>query len=868
MKDAAVFLQNADAVAFVLLGLATLTGWLRRRDHGLGYLALAIGLLSAVVVLARLPMLLGFNPPALSQLSLIGFMASGYALLRYRSSLIPLRVGWHRAVVVAMVVGCASFFLAEALHAKTSLLTATGLFLILTWAAAVIEPIVRFWLAARNLPAVQSWRLRSLSLGFGGLVAVLAIAIAAGALVKNPAIEVIAQLLVLAIVPLLYVSFSPPVWLRRQWRASEEEGLRAFMEELLLGDDRIGLNNRALEWAMRLIGGGAAVFFDTTSRAAGWIGMDSAQIEEVRAQLPSLGHGVNRINLSGSAIRVLELPVKGLVGTATLVVLAGAFSPGFGTEEVSRVQQFMSAFITALDRRHLTDQLAEANSQLVQANRHKSAFLANMSHELRTPLNAVIGFSELLTDSGPGQFDEATRQRFLLQILAGGRHLLGLINDILDLSKVEAGQMELRLQTVEVAELVDQVAQTVEALLAKKDIPLELHVKSAGTVVADPGKLKQMLLNLVSNAIKFTPENGTVTISARRSAVALELSIADTGIGIAATDQASIFTEFHQVDHGPGRRHEGTGLGLALTKRFALLHHGDVSVSSEVGKGSIFTLSLPLTLDSAKPISSIDAVAKTNGHQSGALVLVAEDDLASAEILTRHLTAAGFQSLVARTGPEVIAKAKELKPAAITLDIMLPELDGWDVLAKLKSDPATSQIPTFVVTIVDNPALGMSLGAVDYFVKPVDGRELISRLNTFYLKHSPGKSDVRILVVDDEPANLEWLSHVLEPAGFTVELASGGREALDLAKSRKPDLVLLDLLMPDVSGFDVVEALRADDGTRETPIMILTSATLSDSDKRQLNGRVSEILSRGAVGAADITSLLRRVIADHNPVSV
>jgi CheY-like chemotaxis protein len=320
------------------------------------------------------------------------------------------------------------------------------------------------------------------------------------------------------------------------------------------------------------------------------------------------------------------------------------------------------------------------------------------------------------------------------------------------------------------------------------------------------------------------------------------------------------------VDQGPGRRHEGTGLGLALTKRFALLHHGDVRVSSEKGTGSIFTLTLPLRVDLAKPTSSRQVAAVSNGHESGALVLVAEDDLASAELLTRHLAGAGFRSLVVRSGPEVLAKAKDLMPAAITLDIMLPELDGWDVLTKLKSDPATSQIPIFVVSIVDNPELGMSLGAIDYFVKPVDGKELINRLNAFYLKHSIGKSDVRILVVDDEPANLDWLSHVLEPAGFTVELASGGQEALDLAKSRKPDLVLLDLMMPVVSGFDVVERLRADEVTRETPIMILTSATLTDSDKRQLNGRVSEILSRGSVGAAEITSLLRRVIAEQNPV--
>jgi signal transduction histidine kinase/DNA-binding response OmpR family regulator len=866
MNDATAFVQNADAAAFVILGLATVIGWLRGRERSLGYLALAIVLLSAVVVLGRVPSLLGFNPAAVSQVSLIGFMASGYALLRYRGSLIALRPGWHRAVVIAMVAACTGFLLAEALNLSTLVRGLTGLALIVIWLAVVLEPITRFWLVSRRLPAVQAWRLRSLTLGFGGLVAVLALAIAASAVARNPAVNVIAGLVVLAIVPLLYVSFSPPAWLRRQWRAPEEEGLRAFMEQLLVDDDRERLANRALEWAIRLVGGAAAIFFDGAGRPSGWIGVDADQVAELGAQLPTLVRGVNRISLGGVAVTLLELPVKGLIGTTDLVILAGPFSPGFGSEEMSRVQQVMSAFITALDRRHLMVQLAEANARLEEANRHKSAFLANMSHELRTPLNAIIGFSELLTDGDQSKFDEATRQRFLVQILASGRHLLSLINDILDLSKVEAGQMELRPQAVGVPELVDQVARTVEPLLAKKSIRLQVAVQAAGTVVADPGKLKQMLLNLVSNAIKFTPDGGTVTIAARRLETTLELSIEDNGIGIAPTDQASIFTEFHQVDHGPGRHHEGTGLGLALTRRFALLHHGDIRVSSEVGKGSTFTLSLPLQVAKERPVDSPDVVAKRNGHHAGPLVLVAEDDPASAELLTRHLTGAGFQSLVVRTGPDVIAKAKELKPAAITLDIMLPELDGWDVLTRLKIDPATSEIPIFVVSIVDNPELGLSLGAIDYFVKPVDAKDLISRLNGFYLKHAVGKGEIRILVVDDEPANREWLSHVLEPAGFKVELAAGGKEGVELAKSTKPDLVLLDLMMPVVSGFDVVEALRADDGTRETPIMILTSANLSESDKRQLNGRVSEILSRGSVGAAEITSLLRRVIADHTPV--
>src|SRR5262249_51728474 len=313
-----------------------------------------------------------------------------------------------------------------------------------------------------------------------------------------------------------------------------------------------------------------------------------AKVAELSGSLSGLPKGVSRLSLGGEARTALAVPVKGLAAASTLVVLAGPFTPGFGADETARMQQLMSAFITALDRRHLIAELERANLSLQEANKHKSVFLANMSHELRTPLNAIIGFSELLSDAREGQFDEATRRRFLGQILTSGKHLLGLINDILDLSKVEAGQMELRLPTVSLAEAVDQAVRTGQPLVGKKAIGLEAHVDGAGELTADAGKLKQMLLNLVSNAIKFTPEGGAVTISVTRRANAVDIAVADTGIGIAEPDQKQIFKEFHQVDQGPGRKHEGTGLGLALTRRFAILHGGDVRVTSAPDQGSVF----------------------------------------------------------------------------------------------------------------------------------------------------------------------------------------------------------------------------------------------------------------------------------------
>ena len=480
----------------------------------MGFLALAIILLAAVSGLGRLQAHLPFTIPLLGTLNLIGFAGSGYALLLYRNSLIPLPRRWHAVAISSLAAASVFLIAAQALSAGKTASTIVAIVWVLIWCACVGEPIVRFWLVARNLPAVQAWRLRSLSLGFGGLVAVLLFAISIGLLVKQPVVQVAFEVVVLAIVPLLYASFAPPTGLRRQWRAPEEEGLRAFMEELLLNEDRDALAARALEWATRLVGGAAAVQFDANRKPTAFRGLDARQIDELAARVSRLDRGVSRITLSGEETSVIALPVAGLSGSGTLVVVAGPFTPGFGGDEMNRTQQLMSAFVTALDRRHLMAQLEQRNVALQEANRHKSVFLANMSHELRTPLNAIIGFSELLTDAREGQFDDATRKRFLSQILTSGKHLLGLINDILDLSKVEAGQMELRLSLVSVAEAVDQVSKTVEPLVAKKNITLLAKVDGAGEVLADGGKLKQMLLNLVSNAIKFTPEDGTVTIDA------------------------------------------------------------------------------------------------------------------------------------------------------------------------------------------------------------------------------------------------------------------------------------------------------------------------------------------------------------------
>jgi signal transduction histidine kinase/CheY-like chemotaxis protein len=801
-----------------------------------------------------------------SFLNLLAFVGSGYALLSYRHSLIPLSRKWRIGTAAALAATVAGYLVAMALSAPTSVLLWIAVALIGAWAGTVIEPIVRFWLVARGLPAVQAWRLRSLSLGFAALVGILLFAlIMAGARVTttNAATQFALQVVVLAIVPLLYVSFAPPAWLRREWRASEEEGLRAFMESLLVSETA-ATDRGALEWAMRLTGGGSAISFDSRGDVRASSGIDPDFADELQELPPDLGSELRRYERrSGQMVTLIALPIHSLEGIGRLVVVSGPFTPAIGNDEMNRVQQFMTSVTAGVDRRRLVKELKDANRELKEASEHKSVFLANMSHELRTPLNAIIGFSELMLDAKESQFDSATQKRFLSQVHASGKHLLGLINDILDLAKVEAGQMELRLQDVAVEPVIAQVVELVEPLAAEKRITIRSEASSVGAVLADAGKLKQMLLNLVSNAIKFTAEGGTVTITARRLPGVIEIAVADTGIGISDADQAKIFVEFHQVDPGPGRRQQGTGLGLALTRRFALLHGGDVRVTSKVGAGSVFTLRLPLQVAAVVPADEkVDGAAAAD--PSRPLILIIEDDVAAAELLTRQLQAAGFRTHVARTGTEAIAKARALHPAAITLDILLPELDGWEVITRLKREEETSSIPVVVVSVVDNPELGKALGALDYFVKPVDGKLLVDRLRGLKLKTAVEGAATSVMVVDDEPANRQWLARILEPAGFEVIEAAGGREAIELAKARAPDLVLLDLMMPEVTGFDVVEALRADPRTSQTPIMILTARHLTEADKRHLNGHVSTILSRGSLGAADLLGLLQQVVVKAN----
>jgi signal transduction histidine kinase/CheY-like chemotaxis protein len=558
----------------------------------------------------------------------------------------------------------------------------------------------------------------------------------------------------------------------------------------------------------------------------------------------------------------------------------------FTEQQIALLETFADQAVIAIENVRLFQQLQETNRALEVASQHKSEFLANMSHELRTPLNAIIGFSEVLIERMFGELNER-QDDYLRDILTSGRHLLSLINDILDLAKVEAGHMELELGRFSLPEALDNGLTMVKERAGNHGITLELEIDPAlDAIEADERKVKQVVFNLLSNAVKFTPDGGEIFVSASRDEDGVCIAVRDTGIGIAPEEQALVFEEFRQAGVASSQKHEGTGLGLALCRRFVELHGGRIWVESEPGVGSTFSFTLPnaVALTAADTIpgdprlvgTSPPALPSTNGEsypaaradradvagafrgEAGNTILVIEDDPSSVELLTLHLHGAGFAVAVARDGAEGLELARQLRPAGIVLDLLLPKVDGWDVLARAKADPLLHEIPIVVVSMMDERGRGFALGATDYLLKPIDAPTLLGTLRRVIRTiGGSGVDPVTLLAVDDDPMALELLRASLEPAGFTVLTAGDGAEGLEMARLAHPDLIILDLMMPELDGFAMVEALRADARTATIPIIVLTSKTMTADEKALLNGRISHLARKGDFNRTEFLALVR-----------
>ncbi|MEE8536004.1 MAG: response regulator [Kiloniellales bacterium] len=490
----------------------------------------------------------------------------------------------------------------------------------------------------------------------------------------------------------------------------------------------------------------------------------------------------------------------------------------------------------------LVDQLGVARDTAIRASGAKSQFLANMSHELRTPLNAIIGYSELLLEEAEdlGQDDLVSD---LKKIQGAGKHLLALINDVLDLSKIEAGKIELYIETFEVGQMIGEVATTIEPLAKKNGNKLAIDCPGdIGRMRSDLTKVRQMLLNLLSNACKFT-EAGTVSLQARREDDSGDgfviLTVVDEGIGMTPEQVDKVFEAFTQADTSTTRNYGGTGLGLAITKEFCQMLGGEVTCASEPGKGSTFTIRLPI--ESASPQEDIQAPAPVAEQPGDApLVLVVDDDQVIRDLLTRHLTRSGYRVETASGGEDGLRRAHELRPDAITLDVLMPSMDGWAVLTALKDDPEVADIPVVMITILDDRNIGFSLGAKEFLSKPIDSEKLLGVMERL----CPTGGRRRALVVEDDPGTRNLFKRLLKRRDWSLVEAENGRVGLERLKDFVPDVILLDLMMPEMDGFAFLEKLRENEAWQDIPVVVVTAKSLTKDERARLSGSVEQLIQK------------------------
>lgn len=637
-------------------------------------------------------------------------------------------------------------------------------------------------------------------------------------------------------------------------------------------------------------GGGAIYVFDESrgdfELAAGH-GMSDELIATVRQHRPRLGETVvGKSALQRAAVQLPDLAkedphplldalrregVRAVLGVplmhqdrviGTLIVRRKHVGQ-FAQETLDLLQTFATQSALAIQNARLFREIEEKSQQLEIASQHKSQFLANMSHELRTPLNAIIGLTEMLREEAEApEFANFTEP--LDRVQRAGKHLLSLINDVLDLSKIEAGKIELQEESIDLATLARDLVVTSQPLADKNGNRILLECADGiGAIRGDQMRLRQILLNLLSNACKFT-EKGTVSLAVARQRhegrEGVSLSVTDSGIGMTPEQLAKLFTEFTQADSSTTRRYGGTGLGLAISRRLVEMMGGAIEVESKPGEGSRFAVWLPVVATGeveAEEKARTDSDASSEKATAGQTVLVIDDDSDARDLMRRFLAREGFDTLTAADGAEGLRMARQFKPGLITLDVVMPRMDGWRVLESLRADPELAEIPVVILSILDEQEKGFALGATDFLTKPFES----ARLREILSRHRRAVAGGRVLLVEDDEVTRALLAEMLTKEGCRVQEAEDGLAALACFEQEAPDLIILDLLMPRMDGFQFLDVLRAKTGGFEIPIVVLTAKELTDEERETLAAEARKVMRKSLHSREELVAEIRRTLA-------
>jgi signal transduction histidine kinase/CheY-like chemotaxis protein len=580
----------------------------------------------------------------------------------------------------------------------------------------------------------------------------------------------------------------------------------------------------------------------------------TVQVADVLADREYAKHETQRV---GGFRTVLGVPLLRAGAAIGAVLLTRSEVEPFTQQQIDLITTFADQAVIAIANVSLFDEIQDKSRQLEQASQHKSQFLANMSHELRTPLNAIIGYSEILQEDA-ADLGQDNLVSDLKKIESAGRHLLGLINDILDLSKIEAGKMDIYLEDVEIVPLLEEVRSIIVPMAEKNANVLEYRLAdNLGSMRTDRTKLKQSLLNLFSNGSKFT-ENGRLTLDVRRfdtDKPMVSFAVSDTGIGMTEEQLGRLFQAFNQADASTTKKYGGTGLGLAITRNFCQLLGGNVTVTSKPGEGSTFTIVLPDSPVGPVQAKATDAPPLSVEVDSAPTVLVVDDDPTARELLSANLKGAGYRLLQASSGDEALSLARSTRPDAITLDVMMPKPDGWDVLSALKADADLRDIPVVIVTMLSDRGIGLSLGAVEVLTKPVERAQLTALIHNLVRREGP------VLVVEDDAGAREMIRQTIEKMSLPVAEADNGVQALDwLGEHPAPAVILLDLMMPEMDGFEVLDALAAHPQWREIPVIVITAKQLTAAERERLLGQARKVIEKGGASRLDIVAAINEAV--------